>query len=111
MNSMYSYGMTAEEAHENYIMDKAYNEGYEAAKKEFAKPVGKWKFVQRGAYVDMVCTFCGYVREAEIGYNVSAEDILKEINKGIFKYHSYHGNTGFPKFCENCGADVRKNIL
>ena len=104
MNSMYSYGMTAEEAHENYIMDKAYNEGYEAAKEEFAKPVGEWKFVQRGAYVDMVCPFCGYVREAEIGYNVTVEDILEEIDKGTFKVH---GKTELPKFCENCGADVR----
>ena len=38
MSNMYLYGMTPEEAHDNYITEKAYAEGYEAAKKEFERP-------------------------------------------------------------------------
>ena len=54
MSNMYFYGMTPEEAHDNYITDKAYKEGYEAAKKEFARSHGEWRITFYGCE----CSVC-----------------------------------------------------
>lgn len=76
---MYFYGMTPEEAHDNYIEERAYKRGYEDAKKEFDRPHGEW--ISFDAKRDR-CSMCD------------------------FKIGKYVGV--FYRFCPNCGADMRK---
>ena len=69
--------MTNEEAN---AIEQAYLEGYEDAKKKYARPKGEWERV--GLFYDrnvIDCPFCGDT--------FCRKDI--------------------PNFCENCGADLR----
>lgn len=58
---------------------------------------GEWVLKQRGKFVDMTCSKCGYVRIKDYAYNYAVEEIEKEFNKDNAK----------PIFCECCGADMR----
>ena len=67
------------------------------------RPHGAWNFVQRGKYVDMVCSVCGVIREEGIAYNMTVEEVLDTISKDDFRVH---GKSDFPRYCENCGAKM-----
>lgn len=87
--SMYLYGMTPEEAHDNYIEEKAYKRGYEDAKKELDRPHGEWKTTPNPNHspfdstsaVIYICSQCAY----------SSGDRI----------------TATWNFCPNCGSDMR----
>ena len=63
------------------------------------RPHGEWKLVQRGESIDIVCPFCGYVREDSIAYGYTTEQVEYSIKHGVFGYD-------FPNFCEECGAKM-----
>lgn len=63
---------------------------------------GRWEFVQRGKFIDICCSECGYVRVKEYAYNYTI-DKLDEREKRKFLAES-HMN-----FCECCGAKMIKS--
>ena len=80
--SMYRYGMTPEEAHDNYIEEQAYKRGYEKAKEDFARPHGAWKVDNK-----IYCSECGK----------SICDFIPNPNDAVALILDN-------KFCFNCGA-------
>jgi hypothetical protein len=62
--------------------------------------IGHWKFVQRGKYIDICCSNCGYQRVKEYAYNYTVDQISEQDIKDLFS------NTNM-NFCENCGAKMR----
>lgn len=86
--SMYFYGMTPEEAHDNYIEEQAYKRGYDDAKKEFERPHGTWVDVPKykGFYV---CSKC-----------------LKRVNGDFERFDRWEMKKD--NFCSVCGSDNRK---
>lgn len=63
---------------------------------------GRWEFVQRGKFIDICCSECGYVRVKEYAYNYTI-DKLDEREKRKFLAES-HMN-----ICECCGAKMIKS--
>ena len=58
---------------------------------------GEWILKQRGKFVDIACSKCGYVRIKDYAYNYTVEELKKEVDEDITKTN----------FCECCGADMR----
>lgn len=67
------------------IITEAYNDGYKTAKEDFERPKGKW-VVEKNKFGDILhCSICGArPRRSEYGYDLH------------------------DKFCNECGADMRK---
>lgn len=68
---------------------------------------GKWVLTQRGKYVDIDCSVCGYTRVADFAYNYKVSEIDDaEVIKCI--------KNNCMNFCENCGSknryDVREEV-
>lgn len=81
---------------------KIFNLSSVACQYEAHELSGEWQFVQRGKFVDMVCPGCGFIREEGIAYNLTVEEVLDSIAEDF----RVHGKSGFPKYCENCGAKM-----
>ena len=63
------------------------------------RPHGEWILKQRGPYVDIVCSKCGYAGVKEYAYNYTVNEVEKD--------GDYKNITASMCFCENCGADMR----
>ena len=59
---------------------------------------GKWVLTQRGKYVDINCSRCGYTRVADFAYNYKVEEL--DTNEVI---RCIKGNC--MNYCENCGSE------
>ena len=59
--------------------------------------VGRWILSQRGNFVDIVCSECGYRRVEEYAYNYTVDEIDEKMALLIM----YNQN-----FCECCGAKM-----
>ena len=60
---------------------------------------GHWKFVQRGKYIDICCSECGFQRVKEYAYNYTVDQISEQDIKDFFSNSNMN-------FCENCGAKM-----
>lgn len=58
-----------------------------------------WILNQRGKYIDVVCSKCGYVRVKEFAYNYR----ISQIDKEEFKEFITNNNMNY---CENCGEKM-----
>ena len=61
--------------------------------------IGHWKFVQRGKYIDICCSECGFQRVKEYAYNYTVDQISEQDIKDFFSNSNMN-------FCENCGAKM-----
>ena len=83
----------------NHNRDEAIDKAIEALSKEPTIPHGKWILKQRGKYVDIVCSKCGYARVKEYAYNYTVKEVEKD--------GDYKNSVTSICFCENCGAYMR----
>ena len=77
----------------------AYNEGYMCGSREAekARPQGEWKLVERDNQdIDVVCPFCNSIRFPAYSHGYTIE----EVEEYLIRHH-------LPKFCEDCGADMK----
>lgn len=58
---------------------------------------GHWNLVQRGKYIDICCSNCGYQRIKEYAYNYTVDQISEQDIRAFFSNSNMN-------FCENCGA-------
>ena len=73
-----------------------WEQGYECGKNE--RPQGEWKLVERDNQdIDVVCPFCNSIRFPAYSHGYTIE----EVEEYLIRHH-------LPKFCEDCGADMRK---
>lgn len=61
--------------------------------------VGRWILVQRGKYVDVNCSECGFSRIKEFAYNYTVEDISEQEFRDFVEKNKMN-------FCECCGAKM-----
>ena len=78
-------------------MASLYEQGYKDGAVGVTEKVGKWKFVQRGNFIDVCCSECGYARVKEYGYGCKVYDLEENEMDNLLSNSSMH-------FCENCGA-------
>lgn len=64
-----------------------------------AEKTGHWKFVQRGRYIDICCSNCGFQRVKEYAYNYTVDQISEQDIKDFFSNSNMN-------FCENCGVKM-----
>lgn len=60
---------------------------------------GRWILVQRGKYVDVNCSECGFSRIKEFAYNYAVEDISEQEFRDYAKKNKMN-------FCECCGTKM-----
>ena len=63
---------------------------------------GHWKFVQRGKFIDICCSKCGYVRVKDYAYNYTVNQISEQDIKDFFSNSNMN-------FCEKCGAKMEES--
>lgn len=66
-----------------------------------AEKVGRWILVQRGKYVDINCSECGFSRIKEFAYNYTVEDISEQEFRDFVEKNKMN-------FCECCGAKMQE---
>lgn len=75
-----------------------YNHGYKQAERDLKRPKGEWKLVVRdNKDIDVICPFCNRTRFPAYSHGYTIE----ELEEYLIRQH-------LPKFCEHCGADMRK---
>jgi len=60
---------------------------------------GRWILVQRGKYVDVNCSKCGFSRIKDFAYNYTVEDISEQEFRDFVEKNKMN-------FCECCGAKM-----
>jgi hypothetical protein len=60
---------------------------------------GHWKFIQRGKFIDICCSECGYVSVKDYAYNYTIDQLDEQEKKDFFA--KAHMN-----FCECCGVKM-----
>lgn len=60
---------------------------------------GHWKFIQRGKFIDICCSECGYVSVKDYAYNYTIDQLDEQEKKDFFA--ESHMN-----FCECCGSKM-----
>ena len=60
---------------------------------------GHWEFIQRGKFIDICCSECGYVSVKDYAYNYTIDQLDEQEKKEFFA--EAHMN-----FCECCGAKM-----
>ena len=60
---------------------------------------GHWKFIQRGKFIDICCSECGYVSVKDYAYNYTIDQLDEQEKKEFFA--EAHMN-----FCECCGVKM-----
>jgi hypothetical protein len=82
-------------------VDYAINYGpevYEEKSKDCIK--GTWILTQRGEYIDINCSECGYTRMKEYAYNYTIDEIdIQEVKDLVV--------TSKMNYCECCGAKMQ----
>ena len=63
--------------------------------------VGRWILVQRGKYVDVNCSECGFSRIKEFAYNYTVEDISEQEFRDFVEKNKMN-------LCECCGAKIQE---
>ena len=63
------------------------------------KQKGHWKFIQRGKFIDICCSECGYVSVKDYAYNYTIDQLDEQEKKEFFA--ESHMN-----FCECCGTKM-----
>ena len=61
--------------------------------------IGHWKFIQRGKFIDICCSECGYVSVKDYAYNYTIDQLDEQEKKEFFA--KSHMN-----FCECCGVKM-----
>lgn len=62
---------------------------------------GRWILVQRGPYIDINCSECGYTRVKEYAYNYTIDEIdIQEVEDLVA--------TSKMNYCECCGAKMQE---
>ena len=67
-----------------------------------AEKTGHWEFKQRGKYIDICCSKCGFQRIKEYAYNYTVDQISEQDMKDFFSNSNMN-------FCENCGYRMVKS--
>lgn len=63
---------------------------------------GHWKFIQRGKFIDICCSECGYVSVKDYAYNYTINQLDEQEKKDFFA--KAHMN-----FCECCGVKMSES--
>lgn len=75
---------------------------YEIIKKYEEPKIGHWRLAQRGKYIDICCSNCGYIRVKEYAYNYTVDQISEQDIKDFFSNSNIN-------FCENCGEKMQED--